>query len=120
MNEKNTYALLKQLKEEKTSKLSGGIYYKIQIDLTYNSNYMEGSQLTHEQARYIFETNTIGIENEILNVDDIVKTANHFKCIDIIIDTANETLTEDYIKNLHLILKNGTSDSRKDWLSVGD
>lgn len=120
MSEKNTSALLKRLTEEKTSKLSGGIYHKIQIDLTYNSNHMEGSKLTHEQTRYIFETNTIGIENEVLNVDDIVETANHFKCIDTIIDTANETITEAYIKNLHLILKSGTSDSRKDWFSVGD
>lgn len=120
MTEENTSALFKRLTKEKASKLSGGIYHKIQIELTYNSNHMEGSKLTHEQTRYIFETNTIGTENEFLNVDDIIETANHFKCIDTIIDTVVDTLTEGYIKNLHAILKNGTSDSRTDWFCVGD
>ena len=116
----NDSILLKRLKAEKDSKLSGGIYHKVQIELTYNSNHIEGSKLTHDQTRYIFETNTIGIENEVLNVDDIVETANHFKCIDIIIDSANKTLIENYIKKLHLTLKSGTSDSRKDWFAVGN
>ena len=113
-------ALLNILQEEKKKKYSGGIYHKTQIDLTYNSNHMEGSRLTHEQTRYIFETNTIGIENEVLNVDDIIETANHFRCIDMIIDHAKAPLTEKFIKELHLILKSGTSDSRKDWFAVGN
>ena len=112
--------LLDILKEQKTSKYSGGIYHKTQIDLTYNSNHMEGSRLTHDQTRYIFETNTIGVEKEVLNVDDVIETANHFRCIDMIIDHAKAALTEKFIKELHLILKNGTSDSRKDWVAVGD
>jgi Fic family protein len=111
--------LLDILQDEKKNKYSGGIYHKTQIDLTYNSNHMEGSRLTHEQTRYIFETNTISIENEVLNVDDVVETANHFRCIDRIIDNAKVTLSERFIKELHLILKNGTSDSRKDWFAVG-
>jgi Fic family protein len=112
--------LLDILQEQKAGKYSGGIYHKTQIDLTYNSNHMEGSRLTHDQTRYIFETNTIGVENEALNVDDVIETANHFCCIDMIIDNAKVTLTEKFIKELHLILKNGTSDSRKDWFAVGD
>ena len=112
--------LLDILQDEKTNKYSGGIYHKTQIDLTYNSNHIEGSRLTHDQTRYIFETNTIGIEKEVLNVDDIIETANHFRCIDKIIDHAKATLSEKFIKELHLILKNGTSDSRKDWFAVGD
>jgi Fic family protein len=112
--------LLDILQEEKKNRYSGGIYHKTQIDLTYNSNHIEGSRLTHEQTKYIFETNTIGMENEVLNVDDVVETANHFRCIDMIIDNAKMTLSERFIKELHLILKNGTSDSRKDWFAVGD
>jgi Fic family protein len=112
--------LLDILQDEKKNKYSGGIYHKTQIDLTYNSNHMEGSRLTHDQTRYIFETNTIGMENEIINVDDVVETANHFRCIDMIIDNAKAMLSERFIKELHLILKNGTSDSRKDWFAVGD
>ena len=112
--------LLDVLQEQKASKYSGGIYHKTQIDLTYNSNHIEGSRLTHDQTRYIFETNTIGVEKEVLNVDDVIETANHFRCIDMIIDNAKVTLTEKFIKELHLILKNGTSDSRKDWFAVGD
>ena len=112
--------LLDILQEQKASKYSGGIYHKTQIDLTYNSNHIEGSRLTHDQTRYIFETNTIGVENEVLNVDDVIETANHFRCIDIIIENAKAALTEKFIKELHLILKNGTSDSRKDWFVVGD
>ena len=112
--------LLSILQEEKKSKYSGGIYHKTQIDLTYNSNHMEGSRLTYDQTRYIFETNTIGVENETLNVDDVIETANHFRCIDMIIDNAKSTLSEKFIKELHLILKSGTSDSRLEWFSVGD
>ena len=112
--------LLDILKEEKASKYSGGIYHKTQIDLTYNSNHMEGSRLTHDQTRYIFETNTIGVEKEVLNVDDVIETANHFRCIDMIIDNAKAALTEKLIKELHLTLKNGSSDSRKEWFAVGD
>ena len=117
---KSPSTLLDILQEEKAKKYSGGIYHKTQIELTYNSNHMEGSKLTHDQTRYIFETNTIGMENEVFNVDDIIETANHFRCIDLIIDNAKVTLTEKFIKNIHLILKNGTSDSRKDWFAVGN
>ena len=112
--------LLDILKDEKAGRYPGGIYHKTQIDLTYNSNHIEGSRLTHEQTRYIFETNTIGIENEVLNVDDVIETANHFRCIDMIIDNAKAVLTEKFIKELHLTLKYGTSDSRKDWFAVGE
>ena len=112
--------LLDILRDEKASKYSGGIYHKTQIDLTYNSNHIEGSRLTHDQTRYIFETNTIGVENEVLNVDDVIETANHFCCIDLIIDNAKAALSEKFIKELHLILKNGTSDARKEWFAVGD
>lgn len=118
--EKAPETLLEILRNEKASKYSGGIYHKIQIDLTYNSNHIEGSRLTHDQTRYIFETNTIGFENEAVNVDDIVETVNHFKCIDMIIDSADKKLTEKFIKQLHGTLKNGTADSRKDWFEVGD
>ena len=117
---KSPSTLLDILQEEKAKKYSGGIYHKTQIELTYNSNHMEGSKLTHDQTSYIFETNTIGMENEVFNVDDIIETANHFRCIDLIIDNAKVTLTEKFIKNIHLILKNGTSDSRKDWFAVGN
>ena len=112
--------LLVVLRQEKEAKLKGGIYHKTQIDLTYNSNHIEGSRLTHDQTRYIFETNTIGIEGESVRVDDIIETTNHFRCIDLIIDRAEEKLTESLIKELHSILKMGTSDSRKDWFTVGD
>ena len=112
--------LLAILQEEKASKYSGGIYHKTQIDLTYNSNHMEGSRLTHDQTRLIFETNTIGIENEVVNVDDIIETTNHFRCIDMIIDHVKTELNEKFIKELHFILKSGTSDSKKDWFAVGD
>lgn len=113
-------SLLDILQDQKSGKYPGGIYHKTQIDLTYNSNHMEGSRLTHDQTRYIFETNTIGVENEVLNVDDVIETANHFRCIDRIIDHAKSVLTEKFIKELHLTLKSGTSDSRKEWFAVGD
>ena len=112
--------LLDILQEQKASTYPGGIYHKTQIDLTYNSNHIEGSRLTHDQTRYIFETNTIGVEKDVLNVDDVIETANHFRCIDMIIDNAKAALTEKFIKELHLILKSGTSNSRKDWFAVGD
>ena len=112
--------LLDILREEKTNKYSGGIYHKTQIELTYNSNHMEGGRLTQEQTRCIFETNTIGIENEVINVDDIIETVNHFRCLDIVIDKAKSRLTEKLIKELHMVLKVGTGDSRKDWFKVGE
>ena len=112
--------LLDILQEEKSSGYSGGIYHKTQIELTYNSNHIEGSSLTHEQTRYIFETNTIGVETGSINVDDVIETANHFRLVSLIIDNAKSMLTEEFIKELHLILKNGTSDSRKDLFAVGD
>ena len=112
--------LLDILQEEKSSGYAGGIYHKTQIELTYNSNHIEGSSLTHEQTRYIFETNTIDVEDGSLNVDDVIETANHFRLVSLIIDNAKSMITEEFIKELHLILKNGTSDSRKDWFAVGD
>ena len=112
--------LLTMLREQKASRLKGGIYHRTQIDLTYNSNHIEGSRLTHDQTRYIFETNTIGISDGIVNVDDIVETVNHFRCLDYIIDHAEEPLSESLIKQLHLLLKTGTSDSQKEWFAVGD
>lgn len=113
-------SLMKRLKVEKETGLKGGIYHKVQVDLTYNSNHIEGSRLTHDQTRFIFETNTIGVTNDTLNVDDIVETTNHFKCVDLIIDQAEYQLTEPFIKQLHRTLKSGTSDSRKSWFAVGD
>ena len=112
--------LLDILKAEKKAKLHGGIYHRIQVDLTYNSNHIEGSRLTHDQTRYIYETNTIGIVDEAVRVDDIIETTNHFRCIDFIIDKANASLSETVIKQLHYLLKSGTSDSRKDWFAVGE
>ncbi|MDD4124895.1 MAG: Fic family protein [Eubacteriales bacterium] len=111
--------LLEILKAEKSAKISGGIYHKVQIELTYNSNHIEGSRLTHDQTRYIYETNTIGA-GDTVNVDDVVETTNHFRCIDLVLDHAEDKITEKFIKELHLILKNGTSDSRNDWFAVGD
>lgn len=108
------------LKEQKDMRLNGGIYHKTQIELTYNSNHMEGSTLTHDQTRYIFDTHTIGVESGTINVDDVVETANHFRCVDYVIDNAHKRLTEGIIKDIHLILKNGTSDSRKEWFNVGE
>ncbi len=115
-----SYTLLDILKEEKKAKLRGGIYHRVQVDLTYNSNHIEGSRLTHDQTRYIYETNTIGIVDEAVRVDDIIETTNHFRCIDFIIDKANASLSETVIKQLHYLLKSGTSDSRKDWFAVGE
>ena len=112
--------LLSRLMLEKESGITGGIYHKVQIELTYNSNHMEGSRLSHEQTRYIFETNTIDAPDGSVNVDDILETVNHFRCIDLMIDQAKRPLTETMIKQLHLLLKNGTVDSRKSWFAVGD
>ena len=111
--------LLSRLRQEKDNHIKGGIYHRTQIDLTYNSNHIEGSRLTHEQTRYIFETNTIGITDEAVKIDDIVETTNHFRCIDYIIDHAFDRPTEAMIKQLHLLLKYGTSDSQKSWFNVG-
>ena len=112
--------LLSVLQREKQSRLPGGIYHRVQIDLTYNSNHIEGSRLSREQTRFIFETNTIGIEKQAVNVDDVVETANHFRCIDMVIDDANRALSQAMMKRLHEILKSGTSDSRQDWFAVGE
>ena len=112
--------LLKALREQKETKMHGGIYHKVQIDLTYNSNHIEGSRLTHEQTRFIFETNTIGVTDTAINVDDVIETTNHFRCIDMILDRTEEKLTESFIKELHNLLKSGTADSRKPWFAIGD
>lgn len=111
--------LLNILKEENDGKTKGGIYHKVQVNLTYNSNHIEGSKLTEDQTRRIFETNTIGADGDSVNVDDVIETSNHFRCIDYIIDNAKQTLTENIIKTLHFMLKNGTSDSAKAWFKVG-
>lgn len=114
--------LLETLKFEKNNKISGGIYHKLQVEFTYNSNHIEGSKLSEEQTRLIFETNTIGLDdaNSSVNIDDILETMNHFQAIDKIIDLYDEDLTEEFIKNIHKILKSGTSDSKKDWFNVGE
>ncbi len=112
--------LLETLKREKGLSLKGGIYHKLQVDMTYNSNHIEGSTLTYDQTRYIFETKTIGIEKESIKVDDIIETINHFRCIDLAIDSANSKLSESLIKQFHFILKSGTTDSLKTWFKVGD
>ena len=112
--------LLAFLKREKEAGLKGGIYHKIQIDLTYNSNHIEGSKLTHDQTRYIFETKTIGVTDKVVKIDDIVETVNHFRCIDLIIEGAHTRLSESFIKQLHFILKSGTTDSQKSWFRVGE
>ena len=116
-NENNLFSVLKR---EKDAGLKNGIYHKIQIDLTYNSNHIEGSKLSHDQTRYIFETKTLGITDEAVKVDDIIETVNHFRCIDLIIEGANSKLSESFIKQLHYILKTGTTDSQKSWFKIGD
>lgn len=112
--------LLQTLREQKEVRRKGGIYHRTQIDLTYNSNHMEGSRLTKEQTRYIFETKTIGATGEAINVDDIIETTNHFRCIDFIIDCATEPLSESIIKHLHRLLKSATSDADRSWFAVGE
>lgn len=112
--------LLLALREQMESKMRGGIYHRTQIDLTYNSNHIEGSRLSKEQTRYIYETNTIGVTDEAVSVDDIIETTNHFRCIDFIIEHAEEPLTEEMIKRLHALLKAGTSDADRPWFAVGE
>jgi Fic family protein len=112
--------LLEALSEQRASRMKGGIYHRIQVDLTYHSNHIEGNRLTHDQTRYIFETNTIGITDAAVNVDDIIETTNHFRAIDYVIDETDGKLTESYIKHLHLLLKSGTSDASRPWFNVGD
>lgn len=112
-------SILQVLREEKSAKISGGLYHETQIRLTYNSNRIEGSKLSEDQTRLIFETNTIGAEDGV-PVDDIIETANHFRAIDYVIDCAEQPLTEDIIKTLHKILKSGTKDSYLSWFNVGD
>lgn len=112
--------LLYQLREEKRIRLKGGIYHQTQVKLAYNSNHMEGSRLTEEQTRYIYETNTIGFEKEPVNIDDIIETVNHFQCFDYILDCAEDILTENMIKKIHAMLKSNTSDSRLEWFRVGE
>jgi Fic family protein len=113
--------LLRLLQEEKNMRLKGGLYHQTQIKLAYNSNRIEGSKLSEDQTRYIFETNTISVDsNETANVDDIIETINHFSCFDYMLDSAEKDLSEDIIKEFHRILKTNTSDSRKEWFKVGD
>ena len=112
--------LLQRLRDEQQAHLKGGIYHRTQIDLTYNSNHIEGSRLTKEQTRYIFETNTLGVTADNTRIDDILETVNHFRCIDYIIAHATDRITETHIKELHKILKTNTSDSQKAWFAVGD
>lgn len=112
--------LLLALREQMESNMRGGIYHRTQIDLTYNSNHIEGSRLSKEQTRYIYETNTIGVTDEAVSVDDIIETTNHFRCIDFVIEHAEEPLTEEMIKRLHALLKAGTSDADRPWFAVGE
>ena len=117
---KTPRTLYNVLKEEKSLGIKGGIFHKIQIEFTYNSNHIEGSALTHDETRYIYETNTIGLDQKAINVDDIIETVNHFRCIDYVIENCNKIITEKMIKELHQLLKTGTSDSRQTWFAVGD
>lgn len=109
--------VINTLLNEKKRKISGGFYHKLQVDFAYNSNHMEGSRLTHEQTRYIFETHTI---DGTARVNDILEASNHFKCIDYVLDTVYEPITEEYIKNLHKILKNGLLENDYDEVVIGD
>ena len=113
--------LLERLRFEKSNQIKGGIYHKLMIDLTYNSNHIEGNELTHDETRYIYETRTIGVDkNTSKKVDDIIETINHFTAIDRVIDFANYQLSEPFIKELHKILKSNTNDSRLPYFAVGD
>lgn len=112
--------LLERLCQEKDLRVSGGIYHKVQIELTYNSNHIEGSRLSLDQTRLIFETSTVGSEGEMMRVDDIVETANHFRAIDYVIDNAERPLSPGMLKELHRILKTSTGDTAKAWFAVGD
>jgi Fic family protein len=121
MNKTADNHLLNLLREEKGMKLKGGLYHQTQVKLAYNSNRIEGSKLSEDQTRYIYETNTIVTEKEeTASVDDIIETINHFQCFDYMLDIADRKLSEDIIKSFHKILKNNTSDSRKEWFNVGD
>ncbi len=115
-----SHNLLKALIEQKKTSLKGGVYHKLQVEMAYNSNHIEGSTLTHDQTKYIYETNSLGLEGDAINVDDVLEAANHFRCFDLVIDSVNNPLSESFIKKLHFTLKNGTTDSRKDWFVVGD
>lgn len=113
--------ILEVLREQKSMKLKGNLYHNTQIVFAYNTNHIEGSKLTEDQTRYIYETNTLLTEKEsITNLDDIIETSNHFKLVDCMLDVADKDLTEKIIKKFHKILKEGTSDSRKNWFAVGD
>ena len=112
-------AILQVLREEKEARLSGGLYHELQVRMTYNSNHIEGSKLTEDQTRLIFETNTIDVGDGIL-VDDILETVHHFRAIDYVIDKAEEEMSEDIIKHLHYLLKHDTKDSTLSWFAVGD
>jgi len=113
--------LLTYLKEEKEAKRKGGLYHKTQVSLAYNSNRIEGSKLTEEQTRYIFETRTIGFkEQEALPVDDIIETSNHFVAFDYLLDTVDKLLSNEIIKDFHRILKASTSDATKEWFKIGE
>ncbi len=113
-------SVLAILKAEMKSKMKGGLYHRLQIDFAFNSNHMEGSTLTREQTKWIFETQTIGSLGAATPVDDIVEARNHFRCLDMIIESAGAALTEAYIKRLHAQLKSGTSDALKSWFAVGE
>jgi Fic family protein len=117
--EKSENAILQILREEKETKISGGLYHELQVRMTYNSNHIEGSRLTEDQTRMIFETNTVDVGDGV-SVDDILETVHHFRAIDYVIDIAEEELTEDSIKHLHYILKHDTKDSTLSWFAVGD
>ena len=113
--------VLKVLREQKSMKLKGNLYHNTQIIFAYNTNHIEGSKLTEDQTRYIYETNTLLTGKEsITDLDDIIETVNHFKLVDYMLDIADKDITEEIIKEFHKILKEGTSDSRKDWFAVGD
>ncbi|WP_251197688.1 Fic family protein [Anaerotardibacter muris] len=112
--------LLTSLREEQEAQLKGGIYHRVQIELAYNSNHIEGSRLSEEQTRLIFETHTIGFEDSDIRIDDIIETSNHFRAIDYIIHHAQQPLSQAMIKDLHRILKTATTDATKDWFAVGD
>lgn len=111
--------ILQTLREEKDTKISGGLYHELQVRMTYNSNHIEGSRLTEDQTRLIFETNTLNIGDGV-TVDDVLETVHHFRAIDYVIDSADEVLTEDIIKKLHYILKHDSKDSTLEWFAVGD
>ncbi len=119
MREVSDNKILRVLREEKDMKLPGGLYHELQVRMTYNSNHIEGSRLSEDQTRQIFETNTLAIGDGI-PVDDILETVHHFRAIDYVIDTAEQELTEDIIKHLHYILKHDTKDSTLGWFAVGD